>query len=572
MVKISKKIEMISNKIKKLRSKFIKFDIEGYVVPKNDEYFNEYSSPDRLRFISNFDGSAGLAIILRKKNYLFVDGRYTIQAKFQSGKSFNIVEIHKKLPWKVLKSKIKLGYNPYCFTSLSLRKYFKNYFVLVPIYSDLIIKNEPRKTNKKFYFINDNISGESSVSKISKVLKFLNKDKSDYLFITAPENVAWLLNLRGKDNLYSPIPNCRLILKKNGKIYLFANKSKIGNLFSNNNLKKIEIIDERNLNIFLKELSSKKIIIDRLSCSLAYENLIKNKIKISFKNDPIYNLKSIKNDIEIKNITKSHILDGVAVIKFLYWIKHLKKNISELKAEKKLNFFRRKSKNYLFPSFNTIAASGPNGAIIHYRASKNSNRQIKKNDIFLCDSGGQYKYGTTDITRTISFGKQSNKIKNIFSYVLKGHIAVASANLNKLTTGNLLDTLARKFLKKRGLDYPHSTGHGVGYFLNVHEGPIAISKGYKIILRPGHVISNEPGFYNKGKFGIRLENMVYIKKSQNKIYFKNLTLVPFDKELINFKLLTKNEKEYLINYNLEIYSNVEKYLTYKEKYWLLSQF
>ena len=572
MVKISKKIEMISNKIKKLRSKFIKFDIEGYVVPKNDEYFNEYSSPDRLRFISNFDGSAGLAIILRKKNYLFVDGRYTIQAKFQSGKNFNIVEIHKKLPWKVLKSKIKLGYNPYCFTSLSLRKYFKNYFVLVPIYSDLIIKNEPRKTNKKFYFINDNISGESSVSKISKVLKFLNKDKSDYLFITAPENVAWLLNLRGKDNLYSPIPNCRLILKKNGKIYLFANKSKIGNLFSNNNLKKIEIIDERNLNIFLKELSSKKIIIDRLSCSLAYENLIKNKIKISFKNDPIYNLKSIKNDIEIKNITKSHILDGVAVIKFLYWIKHLKKNISELKAEKKLNFFRRKSKNYLFPSFNTIAASGPNGAIIHYRASKNSNRQIKKNDIFLCDSGGQYKYGTTDITRTISFGKQSNKIKNIFSYVLKGHIAVASANLNKLTTGNLLDTLARKFLKKRGLDYPHSTGHGVGYFLNVHEGPIAISKGYKIILRPGHVISNEPGFYNKGKFGIRLENMVYIKKSQNKIYFKNLTLVPFEKELINFKLLTKNEKEYLINYNLEIYSNVEKYLTYKEKYWLLSQF
>ena len=563
---------MISNKIKKLRSKFIKFDIEGYVVPKNDEYFNEYSSPDRLRFISNFDGSAGLAIILRKKNYLFVDGRYTIQAKSQSGKSFNIVEIHKKLPWKVLKNKIKLGYNPYCFTSLSLRRYFKNYFILVPIYNDLIIKNEPKKTNKKFYFINDNISGESSISKISKVLKFLHKDKSDYLFITAPENVAWLLNLRGKDNLYSPIPNCRLILKKNGKIYFFANKSKIGNLFSNNNLKKINIIDERNLNIFLKELCSKKIIIDRLSCSLAYENLIKNKIKISSKNDPIYNLKSIKNDIEIKNLTKSHILDGVAVIKFLYWVKHLKKNISELKAEKKLNFFRRKSKNYLFPSFNTIAASGPNGAIIHYRANKNSNRQIKKNDIFLCDSGGQYRYGTTDITRTISFGKQSNKIKNIFSYVLKGHIAVANANLNKLTKGHLLDTLARKFLKKRGLDYPHSTGHGVGYFLNVHEGPIAISKGYKILLRPGHVISNEPGFYKKGKFGIRLENMVYIKKLQNKIYFKNLTLVPFDKDLINFKLLTKKEKEYLINYNSEIYSNLEKYLTYKEKYWLLSQF
>ena len=563
---------MITAIIKNLRHKFDKFNIDGYAIPKNDIYFNEYSSPDRLKLVSNFDGSAGLAIILKNKNYLFVDGRYTIQAKTQSGNDFNIVEIHKKLPWRVLKHKIKIGYNPYCFTSLSLRRYFKNYFVLIPIYSDLIIKSKQRKTNKKFYFIKDNISGESSKSKISKVLKFLHNDKSDCLFVTAPENVAWLLNLRGEDNPHSPIPNCRLILKKNGKIYLFANKSKISKIYLNNNLKKIKLIDERNTNIFLKELSSKKIILDQLSCSLAYENIIRNKINISKKNDPIYNLKSIKNNIEIKNFIKSHILDGVAVIKFLYWIKNLKRNISELEAEKKLNFFRKKNKNYLFPSFNTIAASGPNGAIIHYRANKNSNRLIKKKDIFLIDSGGQYKYGTTDITRTISLGKQSNIIKNIFSYVLKGHIAVASAYLNELTSAHLLDTLARKFLKKRGLDYPHGTGHGVGYFLNVHEGPIAISKGYKIMLRPGHVISNEPGFYKKGKFGIRLENMIYVKKSKNKMYFKNLTVVPFDKDLINFELLTKKEKDYLINYNLQIYSSVEKYLTYDERFWLLSQF
>ena len=563
---------MISSKIEKLRDKFIKFNIDGYIVPKNDEYFNEYSSPDRLNFISNFDGSAGLAIILKNKNYLFVDGRYTTQAKSQSGKNFNIVKIHKKLPWKVLKHKIKIGYNPYYFTSLSLRRYFKNYFVLVPIYSDLLIKNVQKKINQKFYFIKNNISGENSKSKISKVLKFLHKDKSDCLFVTAPENVAWLLNLRGKDNPHSPIPNCRLVLKKNGKMFLFANKSKIQNLFSNYNLKKIKVIDESNTDIFLKGLVSKKIILDRLSCSLAYENIIKKEINISNKNDPIYDLKSIKNDIEIKNFTKSHILDGVAVIKFLCWIKNLKKSISELEAQKKLNFFRKKSKNYLFPSFNTIAASGPNGAIIHYRANQNSNRIIKKNDIFLCDSGGQYKYGTTDITRTIGFGKQSNRIKDIFTYVLKGHIAVVNANLNKLKSAHLLDTLARKFLKKKRLDYPHGTGHGVGYFLNVHEGPISISKGYKIKLRPGQVMSNEPGFYQKDRFGIRLENMIYVKKIQNKTYFKNLTVVPFDKKLINFKLLTKKEKGYLINYNLEIYTNVEKYLTYKEKFWLLSQF
>ena len=563
---------MISTKIKKLRRKFNIYNIDGYVVPKNDGYFSEYSSPDRLKFISNFDGSAGLAIILGNKNYLFVDGRYTIQAKSQSGTNFKVVEIHKKLPWKVLKHRIKIGYNPYCFTSLSLARYFKNYFTLVPIYDDLIYKKKLRDIGNKFYFIKDHIAGESSKSKINRVLKYLREDKSDCLFITAPENIAWLLNLRGKDNPHSPIPNCRLILKNNGEIYLFANKSKTQNLSIKKSLFKAKVIDENKINIFLKNFVSKKIILDRLSCSLAYRNILKSKINISNKNDPIYNMKSIKNDIEIKNFVQSHIFDGVAVIKFLYWIKNYKKKLSELDAEKKLNFFRGKNNNYLFPSFNTIAASGPNGAIIHYRANKNSNRIIKKNDIFLCDSGGQYKYGTTDITRTITLGKQTKKIKNIYTYVLKGHIAVANSNLNKLKSAHLIDNLARKYLKKNGLDYPHGTGHGVGYFLNVHEGPIAISKGCKIMFKPGHVISNEPGFYKKGKFGIRLENMIYVKKFQNKMYFKNLTMVPFDKELINFELLDKKEKDYLINYNLKVYSNVEKYLNYQEKFWLLSQF
>ena len=367
---------MISAKIKKLRHKFNICKIDGYIVPKNDSYFNEYSSPDRLKFISNFDGSAGLAIILKKKNYLFVDGRYTIQAKSQCGSYFHIVEIHKKLPWKVLERGIKIGYNPYCFTSLSLARYFKNYFKLVPIYDDLIIKKKSRKVDNKFYFIEDHISGESAKSKINKVLKYLRKDKSDCLFITAPENVAWLLNLRGRDSPHSPIPNCRVILKNNSEIYLFVNKSKIQNLPLRKKSLKINIIDEDKINTFLNNLTSKKIILDRLSCSIAYVNLIKNKINISNKNDPIYNMKSIKNDIEVKNFIKSHIFDGVAVIKFLYWIKNYKKKLSELDAVKKLNFFRKKNKNYLFPSFDTISASGPNGAIIHYRANKNSNRKI----------------------------------------------------------------------------------------------------------------------------------------------------------------------------------------------------
>ena len=246
---------MISIKIKKLRNKFTKFNIDGYVVPKNDSYFNEYSSPDRLKFISNFDGSAGLAIILKNKNYLFVDGRYTIQAKSQSGKNFDIIEIHKKQPWKVLKHKIKIGYNPYCFTSLNLTRYFKNYFKLVPIYNDLITKKRSRKVNNKFYFIKDHITGESSKSKINRVLKFLRDNKSDCLFVTAPENVAWLLNLRGRDNPHSPIPNCRMILKKNGHKNVnissvkgpclasgLANKIRTGTIIANKDIKEAQKI------------------------------------------------------------------------------------------------------------------------------------------------------------------------------------------------------------------------------------------------------------------------------------------------------------------------------------------
>ena len=293
----------------------------------------------------------------------------------------------------------------------------------------------------------------------------------------------------------------------------FHKKSKIGNLFKKkNNLLKIKLFDENKLKIFLEDIYFKKIVIDKLSCSVGYENILKNKINISIKSDPIYQMKSIKNHIEIKNIIKSHIFDGVSVTKFLYWIKNNKEKITELKAENKLEYFRKKNQNYLYPSFNTISASGSMVQLFIIEQLKVQIELSKKNDIYLCDSGGQYKYGTTDITRTVSFEKQTTRIKNIFTRVLKGHIAVATANLNKIKSAEMLDKLARKFLKKEGLDYPHGTGHGVGFFLNVHEGPIAISKGYKILLKPGQVISNEPGFYKKNKFGIRIENLIYVKK------------------------------------------------------------
>ena len=256
--------------------------------------------------------------------------------------------------------------------------------------------------------------------------------------------------------------------------------------------------------------------------------------------------------------------------KFIYWIKNkINNKITETKAQAKLEKFRKLNKNYLFPSFNTIAGSGANAAIVHYRATKKSNKIIKKNDLFLCDSGGQYNYGTTDVTRTICFKKQPNKIKNIYTKVLKGHIAVVTSNLSKINTGKEIDIRARKYLKKDGLDYAHGTGHGVGFFSNVHEGPQAISKYNNIELKEGMILSNEPGYYKKNHFGIRIENLIFIKKNRT-LFFENLTLAPIEKDLINYKLLNNEEKDYLLKYHLNIYSNYYKFLNKNEKKWLVS--
>jgi Xaa-Pro aminopeptidase len=270
-------------------------------------------------------------------------------------------------------------------------------------------------------------------------------------------------------------------------------------------------------------------------------------------------------------MVNAHIEDGLALTKFIFWIKNTnKKRITEIDAQNKLEKFRKINKNYLFPSFNTIAGAGPNGAIVHYKTSKKYNKIIKKTDIFLCDSGGQYKYGTTDVTRTICFAKQQKSIKNVFTKVLKGHIAVATTNISKYKNGKQIDARARQFLKKDGLDYAHGTGHGVGFFSNVHEGPQSISKYNTIKLEEGMVLSNEPGYYKKGSYGIRIENLVYIKKNKKELQFENLTLAPIEKDLINYNLLNKNEKDYLFNYHLNVYKKHSKLLSKKERKWLAS--
>ena len=562
----------MNKEINELRKKFKRYNIDGYVVPKNDDYFTEYSKINRLKIISNFSGSAGLAIILKNKNYLFTDGRYTIQSEMESGKYFKIISYEKIKNCNLFKN-LKLGLDPKLFTHQQVKNYFLKNNQIKFLSNNLIDEIKKQKAVKSipFFFLKDKIVGENNKSKINKIVNYLKKNKADNLFVTAPENVAWILNIRGGDGPNSPVPNSRLIIHKSKKIFLITEPQKAKNLIKEKIINKDQLIATSNLPKKILTFSGKNFIIDNKSCSVFYENIIKSKFKIIKREDPTYLLKAIKNNIEINNMISSHVLDGVALTKFIYWIKKVnKKKITEVDAQIKLEKFRKRSNKYLYPSFETIAGTGENGAIVHYRAKKSSCRTIRKSDIFLCDSGGQYKYGTTDVTRTICFTKPKTSIKNIYTKVLKGHIAVANTDLKLHNTGIKIDRRARKYLNESKLDYAHGTGHGVGFFLNVHEGPQSISKLNKVKIQEGMILSNEPGYYKKGSYGIRIENLIFVKRIKNKIFFENLTLAPIEKDLINFNLLTKLEKNYLFKYHLDVYSKLSKYLSPNERKWLAS--
>ena len=558
-------------KIIKLRKYFKKEKIDGYLVPKNDEFFGEYipSYNDRLNYISNFSGSYGFALILKTKNYLFVDGRYTLQALKQSGKFFKIITFPKIMPSVILKNKkLTIGFDPNLFTRKTINFFGRNNCNFKPLENNLvdrIWKRNFKYSKNNFYKLPENSVGESYKSKINKIVYNLKKKNANYHFITSSENSAWLFNIRGRDVKYSPLPHSYVLINQNKEIKFFCDLKKISKSLKKK-FNKVKFLNERALRGELSKITGMKFLIDKNTCSIFYENLIVRKNKILDLQDPIYNLKAIKNKKEITNIRQTHIYDGAALTKFLIWLKknYSKKKITELSAAKQLLNFRKINKKFKFSSFPTISGSGPNGAIIHYKPTIKTNRKLNKGDIYLVDSGGQYEFGTTDVTRTISLNNKSKRVKNIFTRVLKGHIAVANYNLKKNTTGSQIDSSARKYLKQIGLDYAHGTGHGVGYFLNVHEGPQAISRNNRIKFEEGMIVSNEPGYYEKNNFGIRIENLIYVKKSKQKKYFENLTLAPIDKDLINEKLLSKAERKWMNRYHKNVFNQIKKFMAKHE--------
>ena len=399
------------NKVSQLRNILHKENCDAYLIPKNDEYFGEYVSKnkDRLKFITGFTGSTGLALIFKNKSYLFVDGRYTLQAKNEVNKDFKICELPKIKPQQILKrvnKKITIGFDPKLFTSNSLKNIITNNLInLRPVKNNLIDKiwkNKSKVKNNKFYLLEEKYHGENYLYKINKVKEILKSKNIHYLICTAVENISWLLNIRGSDSMSSPLTYGKILFNKNGKIMFFTNMSKLTPQIKKFLKKNVIFLKEELFINHLRKIKRSRILIDKKTCSFYYEKNIHSSNNLINLDDPIYSLKAIKNKTEINNAKIAHLFDGIALTKFIFWLKnnYKKKKITEISAQKKLEDFKKRQKEYLYPSFNTISAFGANGAIVHYRANNKSNKQIKGNNLYLLDSGSQYFYGTTDVTRT----------------------------------------------------------------------------------------------------------------------------------------------------------------------------
>ena len=577
----------ISDKLKKIRSLMKNLSIDCYLIPHSDEFSNEFLPPysRRLEWISDFTGSAGDVIITDKKAYLFVDGRYTIQASQEvDSNHYQIFNYKDKslldLLTKIMKNQNVIGFdgNIEKFKKIEiLQKKLVKDIKIKPVNSnliDLIWKNRPKKLKSSPFKLPFNFHGEDKLVKIKKIIRHIKTNKRDAYISTSCDSICWLFNIRAQDLEYSPLIMAKSIIHGDGNCFIFSDQKTLKNETLNH---KIKII-YKPLHHFDLHFNKYKDSIRSYLCAPkdssfnAVMSIKEIGATVIFKDNIIDILKAKKNITEENGMRNAHIRDGVALTKFIYWIKNKKNNIqTEISASNYLDNLRSKNKNFFSLSFPTIAGSGPNGAIVHYRASKKTNRKLKKDDLFLVDSGAQYFDGTTDVTRTIAFSKVTNEQKKMYTLVLKGHIAVALSTFNEKESGKTLDRHARKFLKKEKLNFDHGTGHGVGCFLNVHESPPSISPLSKHKFKKGMIVSNEPGFYKKNKYGIRIENLVLSRKKQSRLYFETLTVAPLEPKLIDFKLLTSIESKWLKNYHSKVYKSVAGFLNSKEKMWLQNE-
>ncbi len=572
--------------MKKIKDFLIKNNFDYFLLPNSDEFFSEYlpQNQKKIEFICGFTGSSATIIFGQKKSYFFTDGRYILQAKKQLDlNEFEIINIAEKSLIAWLKEFVDEAQNLALDPKLLSKNFVDECEVFLskitflqknPI--DEIWVDKPIQKNSQIFSCPLNLVGESFEQKKSKIL---NDFLSDGIFISKPENLNWLLNIRSDDIEFTPLFLAQGLLFKNGKLIIFSDEER----FENIKLENVEIISKQKFEDYFKDFSTKKISIQIDKKTTNYwicEIFEKNNIKFFHKNCPIEILKAVKNSQEIIGAKKSHYQDAIALVRFLFWLDDSQKKqqiISEISAQEKLLELRKKSDHFLYPSFETISGFEANGAIIHYRATPQTNKDFLGNSLYLFDSGGQYFgddfCGTTDVTRTIAIGKPNGEMIEDYTRVLKGHIALARIKFPRGTCGAQLDILARSYLWNAGKNYDHGTGHGVGSFLSVHEGPCSISKNSHQSLQIGMILSNEPGFYKEGEYGIRLENLMLVKEFDEKfLCFETLTLAPFDFSLIDFKMLTYPEKKWLAEYHQNILQIIGEELNYQELAWFIANY
>ncbi len=572
-----------------LQSKLIDKKIDILIINRTDEFLNEYISPyaERLKFITNFSGSAGKAIIFQNKAYLYVDGRYTFQAKNQINNK-EIESKHLNLFWKDIKihcskKNHNIAIDPKLHSIKEVKK-IQNFtsdksskiIYLEKNIIDSVWEKQPDIEYSNIFDHPIKFAGNSRINKLNHFKKYIKKNNIDHYLVSGLDNIAWLLNIRADDILYTPLVFAYLLISKNEGSCLYIKSDKISEKLKSELKKNINICSINNIENIFSKIKNNEIVGLDFSATTYYFLLLLKEKNINYKDavNPIILAKAIKNQTEQSGAINANLRDGASVTRFIYWLKNEMdiNSSNEIAAANYLYSLRKDNDLFHSLSFDTISAFGKNAALPHYRVDKLSNTSFKINNIYLVDSGAQYYDGTTDITRTIILGKATEEQKDRFTRVLKGHIALSNHIFLKGTTGTDIDYLARESLNEIGCDYDHGTGHGIGSFLSVHEAPQRIAKKSmfdSVELATGMIISNEPGYYKLNEYGIRIENLVLIKEKQNnRLFFENLSWCPIDRELINKDLLNKKEVEWINTYHANVFIKLNVFMNDNEKKWL----
>jgi Xaa-Pro aminopeptidase len=579
-----------------LRTELARRGLTGWIVPRADRQQNEYvpACEERLAWLTGFSGSAGVTIILMDRAVLFVDGRYTLQAREQADTSlFAIEHLVETPPDRWIEQNLapgdRLGYDPWLHTVEGAERLSKACAAaeaaLVPVEPDLIDAiwtDRPAPPLGAVTLHDLRFAGESAADKLARIRAELAKLRADALVVSDPHAVAWAFNIRGADVAHTPLPLAFAVIPREGRPALYIDGRKLSNDVRNRLEALVDVREPTDFVAALTELGRQKttVRLDQATAADALARLITGHGgKITRGADPIALMKAVKNDVEIAGARAAHIRDGAAVTRFLAWFDREapRATLTEIDAVAALESFRRETGLLKDISFPTIAGAGPDGAIVHYRVTKKSNRGIAPGELFLIDSGAQYQDGTTDITRTIAVGTPTAEMRDRFTRVLKGHIAIARVVFPDGTTGAQLDSFARQFLWAEGLDFDHGTGHGVGSYLSVHEGPARISKLGSAALKRGMILSNEPGYYKSGAYGIRIENLVLVveaapaagaEKALNG--FETLTLAPIDRRLVVADMLTAEETAWLDRYHARVAATLSPLVDAETRAWLMT--